>query len=249
MGRAPDLAAALIKTGWDVHLVATPSAAAWIDDAALVQAAGHTPTTGYRAPGEPRRGGRPDAVVVAPATFNTVNKLAAGLADTYAHGLLCDALGTATPLVIVPMVNNRLWGHPVWTANLEALSAAGVRFVDIRSGNTDPSPVPVRHGKPGRRRLRPAVGRPGSRRGRTEVLALTASPHPHPSPTPVARPAAGRASRCAPPLANPDLDGDDVGVRAPNLALHALMCAPGQPAHGRACRRGPVRAAGPPGHR
>jgi phosphopantothenoylcysteine decarboxylase len=135
------MAGALIEAGWDVHLVATPSAAAWVDEAALVETVGHTPTTGYRAPGEPHRGGRSDAVVVAPATFNTINKLAAGIADSYAHGLLCDALGTATPLVIAPMVNNRLWGHPIWTTNLQALSTVGVRFVDVRSGNTQPAPV------------------------------------------------------------------------------------------------------------
>lgn len=139
--RAPDLAVALIEAGWDVHLVATPSAAAWINEDALVQVVGHAPTTQHRAPDEPRRGGRPDAVVVAPATFNTVNKLATGLADTYAHGLLCDALGTNTPLVMVPMVNDRLWGHPAWATNLQFLSTAGVRFADIHSGNTEPFPV------------------------------------------------------------------------------------------------------------
>ncbi len=139
--RASELAVALTQAGWEVHLVATPSAAAWVDEAALVEAVGHAPAAQYRAPGEPRRGGRPDAVVVAPATFNTINKLAAGIADSYAHGVLCDALGTATPLVIVPMVNNRLWGHPAWPANLQLLSKAGARFVDINSGGSEPAPV------------------------------------------------------------------------------------------------------------
>jgi hypothetical protein len=42
----------------------------------------------------------------------------------------------------VPMVNNRLWGHPVWSSTLRTLVGAGVRFVDLRSGQVgDPTPV------------------------------------------------------------------------------------------------------------
>jgi phosphopantothenoylcysteine synthetase/decarboxylase len=49
--------------------------------------------------------------------FNTVNKLAAGITDNYATGLLCEALASRTPITIAPMVNNRLWPHPAWQHN------------------------------------------------------------------------------------------------------------------------------------
>jgi hypothetical protein len=39
-------------------------------------------------------------------------------------------------------VNNRLWGHPVWTSTLQTLAGAGVHFLDLRSGRVgDPAPV------------------------------------------------------------------------------------------------------------
>jgi phosphopantothenoylcysteine synthetase/decarboxylase len=84
----------------------------------------------------------PEAVVACPLTFNTANKVAAGIMDTSAAGALCDALGAGVPVVAVPMVNNRLWGHPVWASTLRTLAGAGVRFVDPRSGQSgDPAPV------------------------------------------------------------------------------------------------------------
>jgi phosphopantothenoylcysteine synthetase/decarboxylase len=73
-------------------------------------------------------------VVVAPATFNTINKLAAGIADTYAHSTACEAIGTRIPVVLVPMVNTALWGHPALTESLRRLEGAGVRCLDVQSG-------------------------------------------------------------------------------------------------------------------
>ena len=65
-----------------------------------------------------------------------------GIMDTSAAGALCDALGAGVPIVAVPMVNNRLWGHPVWASTLQTLVDAGVRFVDAQSGHVgDPAPV------------------------------------------------------------------------------------------------------------
>jgi phosphopantothenoylcysteine synthetase/decarboxylase len=84
---------------------------------------------------------RPERVVVCPLTFNTANKAAAGIMDSLAAGVLCDAIGAAVPIVAVPMVSSRLWGHPAWPNTLRALAGAGVRLVDPRSGG-EPGPVP-----------------------------------------------------------------------------------------------------------
>ena len=81
-------------------------------------------------------------MVVAPITFNTVGKLACGIADTYAHSALCEALGDRVPVLAVPMVNNRLWGHPAWSRNLGQLTDAGVRWLNIHDGTIgEPQPV------------------------------------------------------------------------------------------------------------
>jgi hypothetical protein len=140
--RAPDLIAALLADGWRPTVVGTPTSTAWLDSAAVTRLTGEPPRLEYRAPTEAKRGGPPAAVVVCPATFNTVNKAAAGINDTYALGALCEALGSGVPTVIVPMVNDKLWGHPAWAGSLRVLRDAGATLVDIRTGGPDPTPVP-----------------------------------------------------------------------------------------------------------
>lgn len=140
--RTPDMVSELITAGWTVTVVGTPASAGWLDRDAVAGLTGEQARLDYRKPGEPRRGGRPDAVVVCPATFNTVNKAAAGAMDTYALGVLCEAIGAGVPVYAVPTVNDRLWGHPVWERSLALLAAAGVTFLDLRTGQPGARPVP-----------------------------------------------------------------------------------------------------------
>jgi phosphopantothenoylcysteine synthetase/decarboxylase len=132
--RTPDLVRALLDDGWTVSVVATPSALAWIDGPAIKRLTGVLSRSEFRDPQHPKRGGPPDAVVVCPATFNTVNKAAVGAADTYALAQLCEALGEGVPVVAVPMVNNKLWGHPAWSRSLAVLESAGVDLMNIHTG-------------------------------------------------------------------------------------------------------------------
>jgi phosphopantothenoylcysteine synthetase/decarboxylase len=140
--RAADLARHLVDTGWRVRVVATRDAMAWVDDAAVERVTGAPALVGQRRPGQPSRLTDPAHVVVCPATFNTVNKLAAGIADTYAHSFLSEHLATGTPLTVVPTVSTALWSHPVWAANLDTLTAAGVTLLDVRTGRVGrPAPA------------------------------------------------------------------------------------------------------------
>ena len=132
--RAPEVARELVAAGWRVQAIATPSANSWVDDAALAAAAGRGARSEHRPLDALKNRDRPAAVVVAPITFNTVGKLAGGIADTYAHSTLCEALGDGVPILAVPMVNNRLWGHPAWALNVARLSASGVRWLSIHDG-------------------------------------------------------------------------------------------------------------------
>jgi phosphopantothenoylcysteine synthetase/decarboxylase len=140
--RAPDLAAALTGDGWQVTVVATPSGHRWFDPATIADITGSPPLVEYRQPDEPKRGGQPAQVIVCPLTMNTGSKLALGIMDNYALGVLCEALATRTPITAVTMVNERLWSHPRWQANLDLLRDAGVSFLDVRTGRAgDPHPV------------------------------------------------------------------------------------------------------------
>jgi phosphopantothenoylcysteine decarboxylase/phosphopantothenate--cysteine ligase len=68
-----------------------------------------------------------DVYVIAPASANTIAKLAGGIADNL---LSSCALAATCPLVVAPAMNNRMYEHPATQANLETLRARGARIVD-----------------------------------------------------------------------------------------------------------------------
>ena len=67
-----------------------------------------------------------DQVVLAPATANTLAKLAHGFADDLVSTL---CLATTAPLTIAPAMNHRMWLHAATQANVDTLRARGVRIV------------------------------------------------------------------------------------------------------------------------
>src|SRR4051794_6593718 len=69
----------------------------FVDVHQLGEATGHDVRARWRRPGEPGSLPPADAVVVAPATYNTINKCAAGIADVYALGQLAEAVGRGLP--------------------------------------------------------------------------------------------------------------------------------------------------------
>ncbi len=123
------------SAGWDVCVIATPAAMAFLDAGRLAELTGHPVRSGYKRPGEPDVLPPADAFVVAPATFNTVNKIVAGISDTLELGLLNEALGAGLPIIMAPYPNSALAGHPAYAASVEALRSWGVRLVFGRPGD------------------------------------------------------------------------------------------------------------------
>lgn len=72
-----------------------------------------------------------DRVLVAPATANTLAKLAHGLADDLVSTL---CLATVAPVAVAPAMNNRMWLHPATQANLAILRQRGVRVIGPDEG-------------------------------------------------------------------------------------------------------------------
>lgn len=130
--RAHDLAADLLASGWDVTATASTNASSWVDAAALAAA---SEAREVQIPGVPRPGPA-SAVVLAPATFNTLNKLRAGISDTPALGVLNDAIGQRLPLLVVPMISERLVDHPAWAETARWLDALHVTLLDPSTGRT-----------------------------------------------------------------------------------------------------------------
>lgn len=121
---------AAIERGWDVHVLATDQAVRSFPETTqqIAEAAGrpvrtdfHT-TVGYSLPD-------PDAVIVAPATYNTITKWALGIADTYVLTRLAEQTGRGVPITAVPYVNGRFAGHPTYQGSLAALKEWGVNVV------------------------------------------------------------------------------------------------------------------------
>jgi phosphopantothenoylcysteine decarboxylase/phosphopantothenate--cysteine ligase len=74
---------------------------------------------------------RCDALCVAPASANTIAKLASGHADNL---LTSAALASDAPLVVAPAMNDRMWEHPATRANVELLAARGAQIVPPGTG-------------------------------------------------------------------------------------------------------------------
>src|ERR1700729_2739682 len=114
------------KRGWDTCVLATPSAMRFIDSAALAKQTGHPVRCDYKDPGDPDILPPPDAVIVAPATVNTINKWAAGICDTLALGILVEAIGKRLPIVALPSSNQAHAAHPAFPENIGKLRSWGV---------------------------------------------------------------------------------------------------------------------------
>ena len=92
-------------------------------------------------PGDPAPGHDPishlelvrrcDVYCIAPASANTVGKLAHGLADNLLTGA---ALACTAPLIVAPAMNNHMYDHPATRENLDLLRRRGVRVVDPERG-------------------------------------------------------------------------------------------------------------------
>lgn len=128
-GDLPSFIPKLKTQGWEVCVIATPSALKFMDVPTLSELTGHVVRYDYKQPDESDTLPSADAIAVAPATFNTINKWAHGSSDTLALGILNEAIGLGLLVVAVPVPNIALAKHPVFRESIERLSAWGVRLI------------------------------------------------------------------------------------------------------------------------
>ena len=148
--KAVELVRRLRDAGADVQVAMTEAAQRFVS-AQSFQAVSHrlVRTTLWDATAEAAMGHLELArwaqqVVVAPATANTIARLAHGLADDLVSTL---CLATEAPLAIAPAMNHRMWRHPATQANIETLRARGVAVIGPDDG-------PLAEGESGPGRLR-----------------------------------------------------------------------------------------------
>jgi phosphopantothenoylcysteine decarboxylase/phosphopantothenate--cysteine ligase len=128
-----------------VRVVQTPASRRFVGEASFAALSG-APVLVSEFERDPARGAFPDQAppthaplshlelvanahvfVIAPASANTIAKLAAGLADNL---LGSCALAASCPVVLAPAMNNRMYEHPATQANLRTLRERGVLIVE-----------------------------------------------------------------------------------------------------------------------
>jgi hypothetical protein len=120
-----------LERGWTVQVIATPSALAFFDAAEIEALTGSPVRSTHRVPGTPRSR-VPDAIIVAPATFNLLNQWALGIADSYALAVLAEQTGMGLPIVVLPAVSGPLASRPQFA--LAGSAARRGRFRAARAG-------------------------------------------------------------------------------------------------------------------
>jgi phosphopantothenoylcysteine decarboxylase/phosphopantothenate--cysteine ligase len=128
--KAVSVVRALVLAGHDVHVVATENALKFVGRPTL-EAISRNPVHSelYEGVSEVRHvaiGQAADLIIVAPATANTVAKLAAGLADDLLGNTI---LASTAPLVIAPAMHSEMWANPATVANIATLRSRGITIV------------------------------------------------------------------------------------------------------------------------
>lgn len=123
-----------VERGWQVAVTLTPTADEWLratGEIEQLKALTGLPVRSLpRLPSESRPHPPADCFVVAPASANTVAKLASGISDNQALTQVNEAIGTRNlPVVVFPRVNAAHARHPAWERHLADLRSAGVRLV------------------------------------------------------------------------------------------------------------------------
>ncbi len=147
--KALELVRLATAAGHAVRVVQTPTSRRFVGEASFAALSGapvlvsefqHDPARGAF-PGQALPAHEPlshlelvrnaDLYLIAPASANTIAKLAAGLADNLLTGC---ALAAACPVLLAPAMNNRMYEHPATQANLATLRERGVGIIEPAVG-------------------------------------------------------------------------------------------------------------------
>jgi phosphopantothenoylcysteine synthetase/decarboxylase len=137
--KAADLTSRLAKAGGDVHVVMTADALKFITPLAFKTLSRHPVVTdlydeeeGWK-PTHVKLADEADLLLIAPATANTLAKLALGLADD-ALTCIALALNPKAGLLIAPAMNGKMWLHPATQQNVATLRSRGAEFIGPEEG-------------------------------------------------------------------------------------------------------------------
>ncbi len=134
---SPGIARALMRHGADVIPVMSQAATRIIHPDVMEWATGNPPVLALTGRTEHIQlagnwKNRADLVLVAPATANTISKIACGIDDTPVTTVVSTAIGSGIPILIAPGMHESLLRHPAVSGNIERLKSMGLVFVESR---------------------------------------------------------------------------------------------------------------------
>lgn len=135
--KAIELVRRLREAGADVRVVMTENAQRFVTPLSFQAVSGQLVRTSLwdeaaeAAMGHIELARWAEQVLIAPATANSIAKLAHGFADDLVSTL---CLATTAPIAIAPAMNNRMWAHPATQANIAVLRERGVRLIGPDDG-------------------------------------------------------------------------------------------------------------------
>ena len=131
------IASGLKKKGYDVHVIMTDGAAEFVTPLTFETMSGNKVVTDTFDPANETPtehitlGQSADVVLIAPATANTIAKLAHGIADNM---LTTTMLACTCPVLISPAMNTAMYENPATQANLETLRSRGFEIIEPAEG-------------------------------------------------------------------------------------------------------------------
>jgi phosphopantothenoylcysteine synthetase/decarboxylase len=141
--RCPEILRGLVDLGFStVIAIPTPNAARVIAGRDLADVPGAQVVESYfdlAIRPRPPRG----VVLFAPCSFNSLNKLAHGIADNLAMAVTAEAIGRGTPVIVGPSLNQPLLDHPQAQASLKTLPTWGVKIVPMQDYGEGPRLAPT----------------------------------------------------------------------------------------------------------
>lgn len=127
--RVPDLISLLASRVPNLLTVLTPNAQQIVSPRELALVSGHRIVESYFDEAilpRPPQG----VLLAAPCSFNTLNKLAHGIADNLALSITAEAIGRGTPVIVALSLNDPLWAHPRAKQSVAELRSWGVTVLD-----------------------------------------------------------------------------------------------------------------------
>ncbi len=135
--KSASFARLLIKNGYDVRVIMTASAQAFITPLTLQALTGNQvhidllDESAELGMGHIELAKWADLLIIAPATANTIAKLAMGIADDL---LTTVCLATTAPILVAPAMNQQMWQHPSVKLNLQTLTDYDYEIIQPASG-------------------------------------------------------------------------------------------------------------------